>query len=90
MSKDQLNNKVVIQTYTQELSLTSIIKDYFKIEGSVQQRYKRTLFSYKRLQKGTSNLNNPYFHSTFTLNLIKNFKKINYQKQLNFIWMVYY
>ena len=34
MNKDQLNNKVVIQTYTQELSLTSIIKDYFKIEGS--------------------------------------------------------
>ena len=29
------------------------------------------LFPYKKLQKGTSDMSNPYVHSTFTLLLIK-------------------
>ena len=42
-----------------------------EIEGSIQQRYKRALFPYKILQKGSSDFSNLYVHSTITLLFIK-------------------
>ena len=46
-------------------------KVILEIEGSIWQRYKRALFPYEKLQKGTSDLSNPYVQSVFTLFLIK-------------------
>ena len=46
-------------------------KVILEIEGSIWQRYKRALFPYEKLQKGTSDLSNPYVQSAFTLFLIK-------------------
>ena len=42
-----------------------------EIESSVQQKYKKKLFPYKKLSKGTFDLSNPNVHSIFTLPLIK-------------------
>ena len=47
-----------------------------EIEGSVRLRYKRALFTMKNSKKDTSDLNNPYFHSIFTLLLIEQIFKI--------------
>lgn len=39
-------------------------------ESIARQRYKRELFRYKKSIKGTSDLNDPYVHSKFSLVLI--------------------
>ena len=53
-----------------------------EVEGSIQQKYKRTLFPYKKLLKGTTDFSNPYVHSIFTLLLMKPvFEKISHQGQ---------
>ena len=46
-------------------------------EGGIWGRYKKALFPYKKLWKGTSDLSNPYVHGTFKLLLIKQFFQKN-------------
>ena len=69
-SKPLGGSKVKSAFHPSKVDLTSTIL-ILEIEGSVRQRQKRALFSYKKPEKGTSNLNDPYVHSTFTMLLIK-------------------
>ena len=51
-------------------------------EGGIWKTEKRALFHYKKVQKGTPNLNPPHVHSLFTIVLIKQvFEKISHQGQ---------
>ena len=57
-----------VKLFPLKVTFSGVILEY---EGSICQRHKRALFPYKKLQKGNSNLSNPYVRSIFTLLLIK-------------------
>ena len=64
------------------LVLKLIIRVVFKIKGSIWKRNQKTLFPYRKLWKGTSDLCKPCIHCIFICFWQKNFlKKINHWEQ---------